>query len=149
MFRLRRICFSSISEGMIWNHSHFHFLSVSSSVSLPYSFLLSLFKHLSSVFSLQALCALWCWFLQLSTHQSCHLSFIDASSEEHIRNVTISVWLIVIACVTPLMSLDPGLPGACVWAGVFTLPLPASLVKYHFVYTNTLPHILVLTVNVW
>lgn len=49
-------------------------LSPTISLSLP------LFKHLSSVFSLQALCALWCWFLQLFTHQSCHLSFIDASS---------------------------------------------------------------------
>lgn len=51
-------------------------LCLSRTISLS----LSLFKHLSSVFSLQALCALWCWFLQLFTHQSCHLSFIDASS---------------------------------------------------------------------
>lgn len=46
MFRLRRIYFSSISEGMIWNHSHFYFLFFcsSSSVSLPYylSFAVSL-----------------------------------------------------------------------------------------------------------
>lgn len=58
------------------------FLLFLPSMSLPYSLSLSLslFKHLSSVFSLQALCALWCWFLQLFTCQSCHLSFIDASS---------------------------------------------------------------------
>lgn len=82
---LWRICFSSISKGMKWNHSHFYFssaflllfpLCLFGTISLS----LSLFKHLSSVFSLQALCALWCWFLQLFTHQSCHLSFIDASS---------------------------------------------------------------------
>lgn len=54
MFRLRRICFSSISEGMIWNHSHFYFLCFFLCVSPIRSlFLLSLFKHLSSVFSSQ------------------------------------------------------------------------------------------------
>lgn len=60
------------------------FFCSSSSVSLPHSLSLSLslslLKHLSSVFSLQALCALWCCLLQLFTHQSCHLCFIDASS---------------------------------------------------------------------
>lgn len=68
----------------IWGHDvkpltllFFLFFCSSSSAPLP---ALSLFKHLSSVFSLQALCALWCWFLQLFTRQSCHLSFIAASS---------------------------------------------------------------------
>lgn len=104
--------------------SHFYFLCFSAlfplCLSHSISLSLSLFKHLSSVFSLQALCALWCWFLQLFTHQSCHLSFIDPSSQERIWNVTIALWLIVIACVVPLMSLAPGPIGPCVNCSIYT-----------------------------
>lgn len=141
MFHLRWIHFSSTSQGLIWNHSHFYFSLFSAPLPLCLCYTISLsptlFKHLSSVFSLKALCALWCWFLPLFTRQCCHLSFIDASSQEHIWNVTILLWLIVIACVTPLMSLASGPPGTRVWIEAFTPRLPVSLLYFCLACTET------------
>lgn len=123
--------------------THTFIFSVSSSMFLPCDlFFCCLFLNIYLLFSPhRALCALWCWFLQLSTHQYCHLYFIGASSWEHIRNVIISVWLIVIASITPLIPLVTGLPGACVWAIVFTLHLHVSLVNFPF-FSRQTPYII-------
>lgn len=142
MFRLRRIYFSGISKRHDMKPLTFisfsvFFLWVSPIVSLPL-FLSPLSPRCLSLniyllFSpYRPFVLLWCWFLQLSAHHSCHLSFIDASSKEHIRNATISAWLIVIALRCSLDVTRSRSPEGvqCVNRSIYT-------VHFHFVHINT------------
>lgn len=100
-------------------------LCVSRSISLSLFFPRCLSLNIYLLFSpYRPFVLLWCWFLQLSAHHSRHLSFIDASSKERVRNATISAWLIVIARRCSPEGLQ------CVNRNVYT-------VHFHFVHINT------------